>query len=111
MRPASSALPAWGATGETPKENYVINLGDKVRDMVTGIQGIATARTTWLNGCVRVTLEYAGGKKDEALEVKRETFDEEQLEIVKAGAVVPLSRRGTVKRSGGGGRPDPSPHP
>lgn len=30
-----------------------MKLGDKVRDKVSGFEGIATARTEWLNGCLR----------------------------------------------------------
>ena len=30
-----------------------LNLGDKAKDKVTGFTGIVTARTVFLNGCVR----------------------------------------------------------
>ena len=37
----------------------MIKLGDKVKDSVTGISGIATARTHYMNGCVQYCIEYA----------------------------------------------------
>jgi len=80
-----------------------INLGDEAKDAVTGFSGIATARTVWLNGCVRVSLQPRkldkDGKVQEAL-----TFDEPQLVLVKAGAV-PCGPRDT-----GGPIPSPTQH-
>ena len=34
----------------------MIKLGSKVRDSITGLEGIATARTEYLYGCVRITI-------------------------------------------------------
>lgn len=34
-----------------------VNLGDKARDPISGYEGICVARTHWLNGCVRATLQ------------------------------------------------------
>ena len=31
-----------------------IQLGDKVRDRVTGYEGIATSKTEFLNGCIQI---------------------------------------------------------
>ena len=33
------------------------NLGDEVKDTITGFKGIVVARTEWLNGCARVTVQ------------------------------------------------------
>jgi hypothetical protein len=35
----------------------VVKLGDKVKDRVTGLTGIVIARTDWLNGCIRMTVQ------------------------------------------------------
>jgi hypothetical protein len=87
----------------------MIRLGDRVKDLVTGIEGIAVASTEWLNGCVRFTVEYRGGTK-ESPETKRETMDEEQLVVVKTGAVnvnrIRADRPQPELRRAGGGRPD-----
>ena len=39
-----------------------IKLGQKVRDTITGNEGTVVARTEWLHGCVRVTVQHEGGK-------------------------------------------------
>lgn len=79
-----------------------VGLGDEVTDLVSGFRGVAVARTTWLNGCVRVMLQPKVGKDRKV--PAAETFDVEQLEVVKT-ATVPV-----VPVIGGGGRPDPSRH-
>jgi len=33
-----------------------IKLGDKVRDRVTGFEGIATSKTEFLNGCIQIEI-------------------------------------------------------
>lgn len=35
-------------------EEHELTLGDLVQDRVTGIKGIATAKTEFLNGCIQV---------------------------------------------------------
>lgn len=49
-------------------------LGKKYRDVISGAEGVATARSEHLHGCVRVQLEW--GKDGEA---KYEWFDEQRL--------------------------------
>lgn len=39
-----------------------VELGDRVRDRVSGIEGIATARTQWLNGCERWSISPRAGE-------------------------------------------------
>ena len=58
-----------------------IQLGDRVKDSITGIIGIAVARTEWLHGCSRVTLQPQGADK-ERKPFESYTVDEPQLEIV-----------------------------
>ena len=56
----------------------MIRLGDKVRDNITGFTGVATGRTEYLYGCVRICIEPAelhDGKPVEAL-----WFDEQRLD-------------------------------
>jgi len=57
-----------------------IKLGDKVRDTVTGLEGIAVARTEWLLGCIRwgvQPVELKDGKP-----VEDSWFDEARLQRV-----------------------------
>lgn len=56
-----------------------IELGQKVRDTITGMEGIAIARTEWMNGCVRVTVRPQVLK--DGVPVDSQTFDEPQLEV------------------------------
>lgn len=63
-----------------------IELGDKVRDKITGFTGIAVATSIWLYGCNRIVvqpteLDKDGGKKC------TDTFDEFQLEILEKSVV------------------------
>lgn len=63
-----------------------MNVGDRVKDQVTGFEGIVVAKTEWLHGCVRLTVQPEKLDKDGK---PREpgTFDEPQLLLLKAGVV------------------------
>ena len=79
-----------------------ITLGDKVKDSVTGFTGIAIARTQWLHGCDRVTVQPDKLDKDGKVQ-GNETFDELQLEVIKAKAVATATK---AQRANGGPRDD-----
>lgn len=62
--------------------NQKIKLGDKVRDKVTGYEGIAVARTQFLNDCVQYMVARKL-KKDQDLNIQGDpSFDELILEVV-----------------------------
>ena len=47
----------------------MVELGDKVRDTITGLEGVVVCVTRWLNGCLRVgvqptTLDDKGNVRD-----------------------------------------------
>lgn len=68
----------------------MVNVGDRVRDKVTGFVGIVIGKTTWLNGCNRLGVQPTvlhEGKPIDAV-----WFDEPQLELVEAEAVSPGPR-------------------
>ena len=71
----------------------MFNFGDKVKDRISGYVGIVIANTEWFNGCVRVTVQSQKLAKDGKV-ADNQTFDIEQLELVKAAAV-PVKRRPT----------------
>lgn len=73
----------------------MINLGDKVKDSVTGFKGIAVARTNWLHGCDRITIQPEGVDKDGKL-FETFSFDEPQLIILKVKKV----KKGSNKTGG-----------
>jgi len=58
-----------------------INLGDEVKDVVSGFKGTAVGITTWLHGCNRVIVCPKVGKDGKKIE--SESFDEAQLEVIK----------------------------
>lgn len=59
-----------------------MNLGDLVKDSITGFSGVVTCKSEWLNGCVRLTVQPE--KMKEGKPVDAITFDVEQLVLVKA---------------------------
>jgi hypothetical protein len=81
----------------------MIKLGDKVRDTISGFEGIATGRTTWLHGCERI------GVQPQALHdgkpVENAWFDINQLEVVEKN-----SHQGVQihTKNAGGPQDDPS---
>lgn len=81
----------------------MIELGSKVKDTVTGLVGIATARTEWLNGCARVTIQPQELK--DGRPVEGYTVDEPQIEVLEVAAV----KRGPTDT--GGPIPEPSRNP
>lgn len=80
--------------------NTTVRLGDKVRDQITGYEGIAVARTDWLHGCARITVQPDAlddtGKIRDAV-----TFDELQLTVIET------AKAAVGDRNTGGPRPEP----
>ena len=63
-----------------------INLGDEVKDLVTGFTGIVIGKTTWLTGCDRFIVQPKGVNKEGKI-YDNSSFDEESLIVVKAKKV------------------------
>lgn len=63
-------------------KKLLIELGDEVRDTISGFKGIAVGRTTWLFGCDRITVHPQGLTK-EGKTFETQAFDEPQLVVVK----------------------------
>ena len=61
--------------------SQAVTLGDKVQDTITGNKGIAIARTEWMYGCIRITVQPEGSKDGVPLECFN--IDEPQLKILK----------------------------
>lgn len=66
--------------------NQKIELGDRVKDPISGWEGIVVCRTTWLHGCERVGVQPEMLDKDNKLFMP-EHFDTSQLEVLKEAAV------------------------
>jgi len=57
-----------------------LNLGDTVRDTISGFSGVVVARTEWFNGCVRITIQPKA--MHDGKPIDSQTLDLEQLELV-----------------------------
>ena len=70
-----------------------IKLGDKVRCKITGFEGVAVAKTEFINGCIQwmVTPKAKGGKYPEDIGI-----DEGSLEVIK-----PKLKKREKKNDGG----------
>lgn len=77
-----------------------INLGDEAADVVTGFTGICTAKTTYISGCTRITLQPRA--KDDGTIPEPGHFDEPMCVIVALNKVPPMP-----SDSGGPGLPVP----
>lgn len=59
-------------------------LGNKIRDRVSGLEGITTGYITYLNGCIQWNIHPSVGKDNKATEGNG-YYDEQQLEFVDDG--------------------------
>lgn len=96
--------------GQTMSTDSEVELGDLVKDYITGFEGIAIGITDWLYGCKRLTIQPRGvrngnDKFEQGKPLEAQTFDIDGVEIIEKSAV-PTSHR-QPKRSTGGPRPDP----
>lgn len=81
----------------------MINLGDRVKDPVTGIYGIAYLRIIYLQGCNRIgiqppTIRVAG---KEPIVPELFNVDEPQLVVIKKNAIA-TSKKSKQKEDPGG---------
>lgn len=85
-----------------------VELGDKVKDMITGYEGIAVAKTVFINGCIQFSIAHQLKKGEKMPDLTGDPcIDSKSLRVVKKKAVdlykeekiTPKSKR---KRSSGG---------
>jgi len=81
-----------------------VKLGEKVRDKITGLEGIATSRCEFLHGCVRIGVQPQEVKDGKPAEVVY--LDEPQLDVVGKKTLVSSPTTGP-----GGPQNDPRPRP
>lgn len=75
-----------------------VQLGQIVKDRVTGFTGMVVAISTWLNGCNRIGVQSQTEKKD-GLPIEPYFVDEQQLDIIE-------EVKEPVKEKRGGPMPD-----
>ncbi len=75
----------------TQNNPHKFTLGQRLRDRVTGFEGIANTRVEYLNGCVQYCLKpRVVEKDDEAMKMPEGNYiDDSQLEIVDQGILDP----------------------
>lgn len=66
-----------------------ITLGDEVKDRVSGFQGIAVAKHTYIAGCTRISIQPPFKK---GVLPDTQTFDEPLLQIVRSGVVPEVAK-------------------
>lgn len=78
----------------------MLELGQRMRDRVTGFEGIAIARVEYLNGCIQYCLKPEMGENGKMPE--GEYIDDQQLEVIGVGLSL-------EKEPDGGPMPDTPP--
>ena len=56
-------------------------LGGRARNIHNGFEGIANAKTSWMNGCIRISIKPTTLHDGKTIE--NEWFDIEEVEVVK----------------------------
>jgi hypothetical protein len=91
----------------------MIELGSRVRDAITGFEGIATSRAEFLYGCVRYGIESESLDKDDK-PMEAQFFDEYRIEVLEeAGFLLPdkkskKGKKGKKDEPPGGPKPNPT---
>jgi len=83
-----------------------IQLGDRVRDELTGFAGIVVVMSDFLWACRRICIQPEKLDKDKKVQ-ESQWFDEPQVELVKVGVAGPLARLEKptpLRRTGGPAR-------
>lgn len=76
--------------------------GDRVRHLVIPkYTGIIMSQHNWFNGCVRYGVQPEKMEKDGGKVTDSQTFDEQELELIKAGAVPPAKPDNATALTGG----------
>ena len=73
-----------------------INLGDRVKDPISGFQGIAIGRVQWLHGCDRIIVQPEKLDKKDGKPLENHQFDEPGLVVLKPKKV----KEGSHKKGG-----------
>lgn len=81
-----------------------VELGDKVKDSITGFVGIAVAVTKWIHGCDRIAVQPQGVKED-GQPYEACNFDVLQLVVVEKAVVKPSNASSEPVRTKATGGP------
>ena len=84
-----------------------IQLGDRVRDRISGFEGIVIGVSDWLYGCRRPVVQPSTLTSD-GKPTDSQSFDEPQLEVLESAAFKPAIQTPAVSAKTGGPRETPS---
>jgi len=76
-------------------------LGKRVRDTITGFEGIAVAIAHYLNGCTRVCIQPRKLKDRDGGSVAAEWFDDSQVKVLQRGGLRTLFASSSTISQGG----------
>lgn len=85
---------------------FKIQLGQKVRDTLSGVVGTVIARTEWLYGCLRITIQPSGEKDGVPLDAF--VIDEPQAALIEDTVADPAVAPAHGPRTDPGRAPDPT---
>ena len=71
----------------------MIKIGQRIRDKITGFEGVVIGKTIWLTGCNTFGLQ-SEKTTDDGTPLKTQWFDENRLEKVEGADVVNLDMSG-----------------
>jgi hypothetical protein len=77
-----------------------IEIGDKVRDTITGLEGIVTGMTQWTTGCARAIVQAPIDKDGKVP-------DGYSVDVLQVVVTTPGPRHGATNTNKGGPRPTP----
>lgn len=77
-----------------------VPLGARVKDRITGLEGIAVSRTDWLYQCRRIAIQPEGLHEGKPHEVA--WVDEPQVEVLQEGVIIPMAPTGSTLAYTGG---------
>ena len=80
-----------------------VKLGNRIRDKVTGAEGIVVGITDWMYGCRTLTVAQTNLKQDGSPHDKL-YLDEPQVEVVGSGLIAEVQPKG-ARPTGGPERP------
>lgn len=85
-----------------------IELGDRVQDKISKLKGIVVAKTDWLYGCLRLTVQPESTKDDKPAATF--TLDDPQVVLLEKKAVTPAGTLATASPDGDDSPPAPRAH-
>jgi hypothetical protein len=79
--------------------DHLVQLGDRVKDSITGFAGTAVSRTEFITGCIRIGVQPDVGKDGKLPE--GQGFDEPMLIVTQKAKPKVVAKAAATKETGG----------